>query len=325
MSGRCSYRVPEGAHCPWGLRLGFFLALDVLHPRRAPFALDALWGGPGTPGAAGASPPQPLWAPAASRWSAASPGRQPRGLGASSCGRREPGPLRAELEPVAQSGTAPSPLLSSAPARGPVPADALRRPNLTSQAPETAVGRCVSVSLELSRGDRRVTGSEAGGGGWTQSPCLQGGIREVSHQRPEQGCSCQAYLPTHSGDKNEDGSPRSRGSSLVTDAEVTGTGGAAGALSGPAGYKAHSCRGTREGRLKGVDERPTPARHAGAPRCPPRLCVWATRSLTAGRPLRARPACPFQQNERASAIRGAEAQERGSFFSKTFICDGLFF
>lgn len=167
MSGRCSVQGPRGsADGPWGLRLGFFLALNVLHPRRAPFALDALWGGPGTPGAAGRpAPSQRLWEPGASRWSAASPGRQPRGLGASSCGRSEPGPLGAELEPVAQSGTAPSPLLSSAPARGPVPADALRRPTLTSQAPAAAVGRCVSVSLELSQGDRRVTGSEAGGGG----------------------------------------------------------------------------------------------------------------------------------------------------------------
>lgn len=161
--------------------------------------------------------------------------------------------------------------------------------------------------------------------GWSQSPCLQGGIREVSHQRPEQGCSGQAYLPTHSGDKNEDGPPRSRGSSLVTDAEVTGTGGAAGALSGPAGYRAHSCRGTREGRWKGVDERPAPALRAGAPRCPPRLSAWATRPLTAGRPLRARPACPFQRNERGSVSEGLKRRKGALSFQRLSFVMGFFF
>lgn len=64
------------------------------------------------------------------------------------------------------------------------------------------------------------------------------------------------------------------------------------------------------------------------PRAPPqpRLSVWATRSLTsqASAEVQAFPA-PFSGMKGKLISEGTEAQERASFFSKTFVCDGLFF
>lgn len=65
-------------------------------------------------------------------------------------------------------------------------------------------------------------GSEAGRlRGGPRGPACRAGMWELSHQRPEQGCSHRAYLPAHSGNQNEGGSPWSRGSCLITNAGVS--------------------------------------------------------------------------------------------------------
>lgn len=83
----------------------------------------------------------------------------------------------------------------------------------------------------------------------------------------------RASLPAHFAAENEDRSPCSRGSCVVTSAKVSGN-----TQGSWASERAEQA--TRSHGRQGDDERPSPALRAGAPRAPPRprLSVWATGS-----------------------------------------------
>lgn len=135
----------------------------------------------------------------------------------------------------------------------------------------------MTVSLELTLGTAGVSGTLrlGGRGGGPRVIACRASIWDVAHQRPEQGCSCHAYLPTHFGSRSEAG-PRGPAGAVLS--QVTGN-----RQGSWTGHKAHGCQGSCEGRLKGDNERrPSPALQAGAPNSPPGpdLPVGATCSLT---------------------------------------------